>query len=1356
MMRMPLLAFGVGLWVSFIQPTGEATAAVVFNEIAYHPITDSSSEEYIELYNSGLQPVDLSGWTVDGVGYTFPPSTLLAPDGFLVLAKDPSALAVLFPGLTGVLGPYSGHLQNSGERIQLLDGSQAVIDEVEYSDALPWPTAPDGDGPSLELRHPALENSRPENWAASDITYAPNSDWRSIDLTLNPVSGDFFFFMTDYDGSGWIGDADSIHILFDDFHLEDLAAPGINLISNGGFESGAAEGWNRVGTNHAGLATPEDAFSGKYCLHYWALDGGSPSSRAFRYQPDPAVNLAPDKTYRFTARYKVIHGGALMSVGAGSTVGAGPLPVEKLKVWGTPGASNSVLRSPETPAPVSFEPLSDKVLPNTPVEVVVQFNTVSRMGQAELHYSVQQIGFNGLGPTPELAVQQSIPLLPDAAPNSTTFRASIPGQAENSIIRYHLEWTDSDAERNRYPHVGSTPRNFASYVPGPAPDYGVPNYFLHLVPAYYDFFYEMLISGPLIPDTYGIFRFNRPTFPVTFIDLEDGRIYEDVAWKPRGWDNLHNAMGEGFRVGISLEFNSGFYYKGEKREIDINNNRSRRNEAGFRTRLAHEVYRRAGVPAPRTRYVWVNQNGVEMGLMLDIESPDDPWLARWGRDGAGSLYKARWSYRGPFFIQNNLLRANESIYSSLEDYEHCYLKKNRRSSNHSDLIAMIKALNAPALTGRVFQMASNGSDLAGQRGFFESQVDVENLLRKYGVDSVLANHDRGQQNHYLYQDASRDGRWETYPWDLDISWEIGTRDLWNTLGQFPGGGAIVEDPAFTPDWWFYQAEPSFTRLMAVPEYREAYVLGVREQLRTTFSERGLFPIIDDYAAEGFTAFERDKAVWPQVSGPNLFTIAQSVKDRVKRARQAAFWRARTENLDGFVIPPVLSDGRTSPMVPSPSLPIEFRVNALSAGATNLSEGVAAVTLFYSLNGGPVQSSAMSRVSANSYDGDYSLSLPALPDGTVIEYWFTTLDDLGLVDRLPEQGGFQTEVVGDPTSAAAQVKITEIMYHSDLLGAEWVEIENTSDRPVDVSGWFLGDEDPAHRFRLPADILLAPGGRLVIAANELVVKEEYGVFNVVGDLDFNFGNAGDSVSLFDAFGALINEVVYTDQFPWPDAADGRGPSLELINSSMDNALPSNWRASLSPRGTPGQPNGTAGTVPRVVINECSYDPAFQGVVNDYNRDGVLDDSHEEFVELYNTTSQPIDLSGWTIDDDNPANGNTFTFPLGTVIPAGGFVVVFGGGAPTGFSVPTFTGLPRLGNGGDQVRLYDGAGEVDSLGYEDRAFGTLNNLSLVANGGSLARILDGDPEFEARESDRVTAGSTNNPSGGAAGTAYWRLH
>lgn len=160
---------------------------VVINEIHYDPEDETSAEEFIELHNPGANTLDLSGWALtDAVSYPFPPGTLIAPGGFLVIGEDPATLQAVYD--VAALGPWSGGLNNEGESIVLLDGAGAIRDEVSYRSGFPWPTQARGGGSSAELIDPALDNDLSGSWRSSGtgivipeiITHIPEADpsWR--------------------------------------------------------------------------------------------------------------------------------------------------------------------------------------------------------------------------------------------------------------------------------------------------------------------------------------------------------------------------------------------------------------------------------------------------------------------------------------------------------------------------------------------------------------------------------------------------------------------------------------------------------------------------------------------------------------------------------------------------------------------------------------------------------------------------------------------------------------------------------------------------------------------------------------------------------------------------------------------------------------------------------------------------------------------------------------------------------------------------------------------------------------------------------------------------------------------------
>src|SRR5204863_3031193 len=107
---------------------------------------------------------------------------------------------------------------------------------------------------------------------------------------------------------------------------------------------------------------------------------------------------------------------------------------------------------------------------------------------------------------------------------------------------------------------------------------------------------------------------------------------------------------------------------------------------------------------------------------------------------------------------------------------------------------------------------------------------------------------------------------------------------------------------------------------------------------------------------------------------------------------------------------------------------------------------------------------------------------------------------------------------------------------------------------------------------------------------------------------------------------------------------------------------------------------------LMINEILADPP---AGYDANGDGVASTTADEFVELLNVGEGPLDLGGAKLADSLQTR---FTFPAGTVMPAGGVLVVFGGGVPNLPGIPALasTGL-ALNNSGDTVRVrgVDGA-------------------------------------------------------------------
>jgi hypothetical protein len=182
-------------WQIFASPTpGQSNMGmpieVLISEIMYHPYhpidgAEDIRQEYIELFNRGAEPVNLSGWRFnDGVDFVFP-DVMLGIGEYLVVAADVNTFTAKYPDVPNVVGGWSGRLSNRGEAIELVDAVGVRIDWIRYADegdwavrelgpidyrhrGWTWSNEHDGGGKSLELINQALSNEYGQNWSASD------------------------------------------------------------------------------------------------------------------------------------------------------------------------------------------------------------------------------------------------------------------------------------------------------------------------------------------------------------------------------------------------------------------------------------------------------------------------------------------------------------------------------------------------------------------------------------------------------------------------------------------------------------------------------------------------------------------------------------------------------------------------------------------------------------------------------------------------------------------------------------------------------------------------------------------------------------------------------------------------------------------------------------------------------------------------------------------------------------------------------------------------------------------------------------------------------------------------------------
>lgn len=166
-------------------------------------------------------------------------------------------------------------------------------------------------------------------------------------------------------------------------------------------------------------------------------------------------------------------------------------------------------------------------------------------------------------------------------------------------------------------------------------------------------------------------------------------------------------------------------------------------------------------------------------------------------------------------------------------------------------------------------------------------------------------------------------------------------------------------------------------------------------------------------------------------------------------------------------------------------------------------------------------------------------------------------------------------------------ITEI--HSDppnskSVFAEFVELYNPLDVPVDLGGWSLTG---GVTYQIPAGTVLQPCSHLVIAENPAHLAAALNHPGALGPWSGSLRNEGDEIVLRDAALAVVDRVSYALGFPWPTVGDEEGASMQRIHEGLDGSLGGSWRGAAP---SPGTRNAvTTGSAPPAV-RQVAHSPS----------------------------------------------------------------------------------------------------------------------------------------------------------------------
>lgn len=814
-------------------------------------------------------------------------------------------------------------------------------------------------------------------------------------------------------------------------------------------------------------------------------------------------------------------------IGTGDASGVGYLTPP------TPGASNG---AEFVPGPTIVNVTSLPVLPGDGDPIVVSAMVVPQLGSVSMVVLRYRVMYGG---------EQSL-LMNDLG--GGMFSATIPASASSvgQMVRWRIEATDTFSRMSREPAYLDREGSNQS------PEY-----------------LGTVIADPSVPASLPIYHWftqdeagsrNRNGARASF--FSEGEFHDNIFVRQRGGFTNTSSQKFDFNQGDSFEYDPDVPKIGE-----VNMNGRGADSSYLRQPIAFDALRLAGCPSSITFPVQMRLNGFYDRVGFHIEQVDADFLKRQDLPKNGALYK---------FVQRSNLRPG------LNDTNVGTEKKTRLQEDFSDLDAFIAGLKQ-SLAGT--QLENSGSlihtpaETAARDLFLFDNLNVPRVVDYLAGQIIVQDTDDTRKNFYLYRDTEGSGEWYLFPWDKDFTFGVGESAGGSAKHPF-WGDAQHKNPNANQWNVLFDAVHNNPRLRGMILRRTRTLM---EELYTTS------------AGNSAAYFEPEAARLKALIDPVLNISSSSLLAEFDERRQDLF----VDLYGPSGTEPLIPESQTSALImefgalefnPSSANQDQEFVELINANAEDLdisgwtlSEGIT-----YTFPGGTVVLAGES-IYVSPATGEFR-SREVSPTGgeglLVVGPYSGNLSSFGETVVLSNAAGTELASItyaGDPSDAQRYLVMSEFHYHPlNEPRAEFIELLNTSGSvTIDLSGvkFIAGVQ---FDFATAAVRSLAPGARVLIVRDEAAFVTIYGTglaSLIAGEFanETSLSNAGERVKIDDASNSTILDFTYSDLAPWPEAADGAGPSLVLIDpyTMPDHSDPAQWMAGEID-GDPGEGESGGGS------------------------------------------------------------------------------------------------------------------------------------------------------------------------------------
>jgi hypothetical protein len=785
---------------------------VIINEIMYHPISEDSEDEYVELYNNSTQSINIGGWKfTSGISYTIPDGTIIPPKGYIVIAANAERLIARYPSLTtaNTFGNFEGKLDNRGERIQLskpLSDTPAnnefiIVDELTYGDGSNWGKWTDGGGSSLELKDPHSDNSRPDNWAGSDETN--KAPWTTVSHTGILDHGD-----------GRCGEfelmlLDNGECMVDDIVIQ-RSGESVNRVSNGNFESWE-NGWTIEGNHSESIVESSTGYNGTKGMHLIATGDGDNLPNCLR--SDLTSRLRENETATISAKARWLCGNRnlLVRLHGNYLEAVGTLDIPE--TIGTPGEQNSTYI--DNAGPVIENTVHSPILPESGQEITItaRVHDPDAVKNVTLYYRIDpDTAYNAI------AMNDS-GIDGDLLTNDGIYSATITGKAAGTMIAFYVQ-----AQDNAVPSA-------VNWFPAGAPEKEA----------------LILVGDSLAPGVFGNYKMwvntangnywsEQPKMSNEMIDgtfvYGDFRVIYNAGIRMRGSGWIRSRFGDPFDwiASYVVKFDKADRLMGAT-SLNLDNlkqqdvwGRGVLDPTFLYERMSFWIGERLGVETCYQRFILLYLNGIKKGVLFtDTQHPNRDYMRCWfPNDDDGYSFEAdswfEYDNGFPSYKKNATLERFSTTGDVLKQarYRWVWEKKvaHAADDDYTPLFELIDVMNS--------------SDDYYDK--VDALVDWNQWMRGFAIRRGAAADRDGYgyeagKNAYIYK--GHNSKWKYILWDLDLGFGI---ERPYTAGLF----SEINDPVLN-DYFFQE-----------PAFRRAYWRALQELVDGPMAPENFDPVVDAY------------------------------------------------------------------------------------------------------------------------------------------------------------------------------------------------------------------------------------------------------------------------------------------------------------------------------------------------------------------------------------------------------------------------------------------------------------------------------------------------------------------------------